>query len=72
MTEKRTGEVAPETIMCIFVELGRFLKDQTELMDSFDKTCYVFKNSDKWKCEEYVYRNELQSRNESQFQERRS
>ena len=49
MTEKRTGEVAPETIMCIFVELGRFLKDQTELTGSFDKTCYVFKNSEKWK-----------------------
>lgn len=49
MTEKRTGEIAPETIMCIFVELGRFLKDQTELTGSFDKTCYVFKNSEKWK-----------------------
>ena len=48
MIEKRTGEFAPDTIMCIFVELGRFLKDGNELSDSFDKACFVFKNSEKW------------------------
>lgn len=48
MIEKRTGEFAPDTIMCIFVELGRFLKGENELSDSFDKACFVFKNSEKW------------------------
>ena len=48
MTEKRTGEFAPDTIICIFVELGRFLKGEDELEGRFDRTCYVFKNSEKW------------------------
>ncbi len=48
MTEKRTGEFAPDTIMCIFVELGRFIKERNELSNSFDKICYVFKNAEKW------------------------
>ncbi len=48
MTEKRTGEFAPDTIVCIFVELGRFLKVETELKERFDRMCYVFKNSEKW------------------------
>ena len=48
MTEKRTGEIAPDTIVCIFVELGRFLKGETELRERFDRMCYVFKNSEKW------------------------
>ena len=51
MTEKRTGEVAPETIICIFVELGRFIAGEKELSDSFGKACYVFKNSEKWDAE---------------------
>ena len=45
---KRTGEIAPDTIVCIFVELGRFLKGETELRERFDRMCYVFKNSEKW------------------------
>lgn len=48
MTENSTGEFAPDTIMCIFVELGRFIKGMHELDDSFDKACYVIKNSSKW------------------------
>ena len=48
MTEKRTGEFAPDTIMCIFVELGRFSKGRDELSNSFEKICYVFKNAEKW------------------------
>ncbi len=51
MIEKRTGEFAPDTIVCIFVELGRFLKGETELRERFEKTCYVFKNSKKWEDE---------------------
>ena len=49
MTEKSTGEVAPDTIMCIFVELGWFRKHVKELEGTLDKTCYVFKNVGKWK-----------------------
>lgn len=30
------------------MELGRFLKAGNELSDSFDKACFVFKNSEKW------------------------
>ena len=48
MTEKRTGEFAPDTIICIFVELGRFLKGEEELDGRLDRACYVFKNSEKW------------------------
>lgn len=48
MTEKATGEFAPETIICIFVELGKFVKSLNELSGSLDKACYVFKNSEKW------------------------
>lgn len=40
MTEKRTGEFAPDTIVCIFVELGRFLKGETELGERFDRMCF--------------------------------
>ncbi len=47
-TEKATGEFAPETIICISVELGRFIKSLDELSGSFDKACYVFKHSEKW------------------------
>lgn len=48
MTEKNTGEVAPDTIMCIFVELGRFRKKRSELNGTLDRTCYLFKNMGKW------------------------
>jgi len=48
MTEKRTGEFAPDAIFCIFVELGRFRKDVALLESTLERTCYVFKNSEKW------------------------
>lgn len=44
LTEKRTGELAPETIMAIFVELGRFKKETAgELKTALDQVCYQFK-----------------------------
>lgn len=48
MVEKRTWEFAPDAIFCIFVELGRFRKDVDLLESTLEKTCYVFKNSEKW------------------------
>ncbi len=48
MIEKRTGEFAPDAIFCIFVELGRFKKGITLLESTLEKTCYVFKNAEKW------------------------
>ncbi len=48
MTEKRTGEFAPDAIFCIFVELGRFRKDEAALESTLEKTCYVFKNAERW------------------------
>ena len=51
MTEKRTGEFAPDAIFCIFVELGRFRKDAALLGSTLEKTCYVFKNSGRWDTE---------------------
>ncbi len=48
MIEKRTGEFAPDAIFCIFAELGRFRKDASLLESTLEKTCYVFKNSEKW------------------------
>lgn len=49
MREKSTGEFAPDAIFCIFVELGRFHKDESLLKSTLDKTCYLFRNSGKWK-----------------------
>ena len=51
MREKSTGEFAPDAIFCIFVELGRFHKDESLLKTTLDKTCYLFQNSKKWKGE---------------------
>ena len=48
MTEKRTGEFAPDAIFCTFVELGRFKKEPALLESTLEKTCYVFKNSERW------------------------
>ena len=49
MIEKRTGEFAPDTIFCIFVELGRFRKTEALLASTLEKTCYLFRNSGRWK-----------------------
>ena len=49
MTEKSTGEVATDTIVCIFVELGRFnSKDKRELKSSLEKILYTFKHAKDW------------------------
>lgn len=44
MTEMRTGEVARETIMLIFVELGRFRKTNLGQMSELEQVYYEFKN----------------------------
>jgi len=43
--EKRTGEVAPESISVIFVGLGRFTKeDDTQLTGEFESLCFLLKH----------------------------
>ncbi len=44
MTEKRTGELAPPTISCIFAELRRFTKDASECRSDRDWLFYIFRN----------------------------
>jgi len=44
-TEKRTGEIAPESISVIFVELGRFTKeDDTQLSGEYESLFYLLKH----------------------------
>jgi len=44
-TEKRTGEIAPESISVIFVELGRFTKeDDTQLTGEYESLFYLLKH----------------------------
>ncbi len=43
MTEKRTGELAPPTISCIFAELKRFTKKEDECRSDRDWLFYIFK-----------------------------
>ena len=43
MMEKRTGEFAPPTISCIFVELTRFTKTEAECRSDLDWLFYIFR-----------------------------
>ncbi len=43
MTEKRTGELAPPTISCIFVELRRFTKAESECRSDRDWLFHIFR-----------------------------
>ena len=43
--ESRTGEVAPDTILCIFAELERFTKSAAECMDDRDALFWLFRHS---------------------------
>ena len=44
-TESRTGELAPDTILCIFAELERFNKSATEFRDDRDALFWLFRHS---------------------------
>ena len=44
-TESRTGEVAPDTILCIFAELERFTKSAAECVDDRDALFWLFRHS---------------------------
>ena len=44
-TESRTGEVAPDTILCIFAELERFTKSAAECRDDRDALFWLFRHS---------------------------
>ena len=44
-TEKRTGEVADQTISVIFVEMALFTKTPEECETELDRLFYIFKNS---------------------------
>ena len=44
MIEKRTGELAPPTISCIFAELGRFSKPLSECSSDRDVLFYMIKH----------------------------
>ena len=43
--ESRTGELAPDTILCIFAELGRFGKSAAECADDRDALFWLFRHS---------------------------
>ena len=43
--ESRTGEVAPDTILCIFAELERFTKSAAECRDDRDALFWLFRHS---------------------------
>ena len=43
MIEKRTGELAPPTISCIFAELTRFTKTEAECRSDLDWLFYIFR-----------------------------
>ena len=43
--ESRTGEVAPDTILCIFAELERFTKSAAECVDDRDALFWLFRHS---------------------------
>ena len=43
--ESRTGEVAPDTILCIFAELERFNKSAAECVDDRDALFWLFRHS---------------------------
>ena len=43
MTEKRTGELAPPTISCIFAELRRFTKTEAECVSDRDWLFHIFR-----------------------------
>ena len=43
--ESRTGEVAPDTILCIFAELERFNKSAAECTDDRDALFWLFRHS---------------------------
>ncbi len=43
MTEKRTGELAPPTISCIFAELRRFTKTERECQSDRDWLFHIFR-----------------------------
>ncbi len=43
MTEKRTGELAPPTISCIFAELRRFTKTERECRSDRDWLFHIFR-----------------------------
>ena len=43
--ESRTGEVAPDTILCIFAELERFTKSAAECADDRDALFWLFRHS---------------------------
>ncbi len=44
-TEDRTGEIAPDTILCIFAELGRFTKSAAECRNDRDALFWLFRHS---------------------------
>ena len=44
-TEDRTGEIAPDTILCIFAELGRFTKSASECRNDRDALFWLFRHS---------------------------
>ena len=44
-TESRTGELAPDTILCIFAELERFNKSAAECRDDRDALFWLFRHS---------------------------
>ena len=44
-TESRTGELAPDTILCIFAELERFTKSAAECRDDRDALFWLFRHS---------------------------
>ena len=43
--ESRTGELAPDTILCIFAELERFTKSAAECVDDRDALFWLFRHS---------------------------
>ena len=43
--ESRTGEVAPDTILCIFAELERFTKSAAECVNDRDALFWLFRHS---------------------------
>ncbi len=63
MTEKSTGEVATDTIVCIFVELGRLkTQDRRNLKSSLEKILYTFKHAKDWdKAPEELMEDEVSS-----------
>lgn len=59
MQEKDTGDVPSDTIMCIFVELERFVKSYDECASMQDKWFYCLKNSIRMNSLPANFRNEV-------------